>query len=80
MTWEELATLLEDDLFDAGGHSLTHPQLAVQSERVSCQKLTPQERKAMISLLACRLLRQKSSDTRKATGRIWGRSVGRMSR
>ena len=34
MTWDEIGVLLEDDLFEVGGHSMTHPQLAAQSEEV----------------------------------------------
>ena len=34
MTWEEIGELLRDELFEVGGHTLTHPQLAAQAEEV----------------------------------------------
>ena len=34
MTWSELEQLAQDDLFELGGHTLTHPQLASQTAEV----------------------------------------------
>lgn len=39
MTWEEIGELLRDDLFEVGGHTLTHPRLAAQTESVQLTEM-----------------------------------------